>query len=192
MSNWLCASGYAGSKGTHLLQGWERNAGIYIPGQSTYGNTDSRRPYHAFTSIEEVDSGSGSNYHSLQLSLDKRFSRGFSILANYTLAKSIDYGSGGGTLWPDFTDPFNHSIDYGLSDFDRQQRFVVSGLWELPRLTSHSPLLKALSGGWDLAGVLTLQSGPFRGSQRQGQFLLRRRAGSGGPGRRHLRSLRGP
>ena len=152
---------YAGSKGTGLLQGWEQNPATYIPGQSTLSNTDQRRPYSpAFTSIETVDSVSGSNFNSLQLSLDKRFGRGFTFMANYTWAKSIDYGSGAGTLWPDFTDPWNHNIDRGLSDFDRRHRFVASGLWELSRLQGRSALVRNTIGGWALAGVLTLQSGP--------------------------------
>ncbi|MGH9667626.1 MAG: carboxypeptidase regulatory-like domain-containing protein, partial [Bryobacteraceae bacterium] len=102
---------YAGSKGTGLLQGWEENQAVYIPGASTVANTASRQPYApAFSNIEVVDGVSGSSYNSLQLSADKRFGRGFTILANYTWAKSIDYGSGAGTLWPDFTDPHNHNI----------------------------------------------------------------------------------
>ena len=59
-------------------------------------------------------------------------------------------------MWPDFTNPWNHSIDRGLSDFHRAQRFVTSGLWQLPRLAGQSPAAKALAGGWSVAGVLTL------------------------------------
>lgn len=168
--------GYAGSKGTSLLQGWDANAAVYIPGQSTIANTDSRRPYAPdFSSVWVVDSVSGSNYHSFQASVDKRFSDNFSLLANYTWAKSIDYGSGAGTLWPDFTNPWDHDIDRGLSDFHRAHRFVTSGLWQLPGLRGQSPLTKAIASGWSLAGVLTLQTGPYfmvrsgRDNSRSGQ-----------------------
>jgi hypothetical protein len=40
---------------------------------------------------------------SLQLTLNKRFGNSFPILANYAFAKSIDYGSGADTLWPDYS-----------------------------------------------------------------------------------------
>ena len=161
-NNLLLRIGYAGSKGTSLLQGWDGNAAVYIPGKSTLANTDSRRPYApGLSGIEIVDSTSGSNFHSLQVTVDKRFSRGFTVLGNYTWAKSIDYGSGAGTLWPDFTNPWNHSIDRGLSDFHRAHRFVVSGLWQLPRLSGHPAATRAIAGGWNMAGVLTLQTGPY-------------------------------
>jgi hypothetical protein len=162
VNNLLLRVGYAGSKGTSLLQGWDANAAVYIPGRSTIANTDSRRPYAPdFSSIWVVDSTSGSNFHSLQITVDKRFSGGFSVLGNYTWAKSIDYGSGAGTLWPDFTNPWDHSIDRGLSDFHRTHRFVTSGYWQLPGLRGQSGLLKTLLGGWNMAGVLTLQTGPY-------------------------------
>ena len=115
-----------------------------------------------------VGSGSNSNYNSLQLTLDKRFGKGFSLLGNYTFAKSIDYGSGAGTLWPDYSDPFDFSHDRGLSDFHHAHRFVASGLWQLPLPAGYSPGLKLLLSGWNLGGVLSLQTGqPF--SIRSGQ-----------------------
>ena len=168
-TNWVVRAAYAGSKGTGLLQGWELNPAYYIPGQSTRANIASRRPYSpAFESIEMVGSGSNSNYNSLQLTLDKRFGRNFSLLANYTFAKSIDYGSGAGTLWPDYSNPFDFSHDRGLSDFNHTHRFVASGLWQLPALSDYSALVRTLAGGWNLGGVLALQSGqPF--SIRSGQ-----------------------
>jgi hypothetical protein len=161
-SDWLARIAYAGSKGTALLQGEQLNPAIYIPGQSTAANISQRRIYGtAFSSITKVGSSGSSNYNSLQASVDKRFGRGFTIQANYTWAKSIDYGSGGGTQWPSFT-PFYHEYDRGLSDFHHEHRFVSSGLWELPRLASAMAPIKYALGGWQLSGALTLQSGaPF-------------------------------
>lgn len=161
-SNWTLRAAYAGSKGTALLQGYELNPATYIPGQSTRTNVSSRRPYApAFQQITMLGSGSNSSFNSVQLSVDKRFSGGFTLLANYTFGKSIDYGSGAGTLWPRYTNPSNFAIDRGLSDFHRTHRFVTSGLWQLPRV-SGSAALKTIADGWSLAGVFSAQSGqPF-------------------------------
>ena len=67
---------------------------------------------------------------SLQLTLNKRFSHGYSILANYTWAKSIDNVS------LDTAGAVQNSFDLrsekALSDFDARKRFVTSFLWEIP------------------------------------------------------------
>lgn len=160
--DWMLRTAYAGSKGTALLQGRELNPAVYIPGQSTVANTLNRKPYApAFQNITEVSSTGNSTYNSLQVTLDKRFAQGFSLLASYTWAKSIDYGSGAGTLWPSYSNPSNFRHDRGLSDFHRNHRMVVSGLWELPRLSGHSKAVRGVFGSWRASGVMTLESGPF-------------------------------
>jgi hypothetical protein len=160
--NWLGRLAYAGSKGTGLLQGMEANAGVYTP-TATHANLTSRQPYApAFATLTDFCFCGNSEFESLQATLEKRFSQHFSGLLNYTFGKSLDYGSGAGTLWPNFSDPFNFKHDRGLSDFYHQQRFVLSWLWELPRLKHENAFVRAVVGGWDLNGILTLQSGaPF-------------------------------
>lgn len=156
--DWLVRIAYAGSKGTKLLQGEELNPPLFIPGQSTASNISQRRPFGpALDTIRLVNSVGSSSYNSLQLTLDKRFSRGLTFQANYTWAKSIDFGSGGGTQWPSLT-PGYARYDRGLSDFHHEHRFVTSGLWELPRLTGRTPLVKYVLGGWQTSGSMILQS----------------------------------
>lgn len=161
--DWLIRAAYAASKGTSLLQGWQRNAGVYIPGRSTRTNVNDRRPYApAYQSITMIESIGNSSFQSMQLTLDKRFSRSFIVQANYTLGRSIDYGSGGGTNWPSYTNPNFFKFDRGLSDFHHSHRFVSSGVWELPRLSGQPKALQVVAGSWSASGALTLQSGgPF-------------------------------
>ena len=157
IQNWTIRAAYAASKGTALLQGYDLNPATYIPGQSTRTNVGSRRPYApAFQQITMLGSGSNSSYNSLQLTLDKRFARGFTLLMNYTFAKSIDYGSGAGTQWPRYSNPYNFNVDRGLSDFHRKHRFVVSGLWQLPRVSSPAAL-KAVADGWSLTWQIPMR-----------------------------------
>ena len=70
-------------------------------------------------------------YHSWQTQVTKRMSRGFTVLASYTLAKSIDSSSTnnlGGTV----SNPFDLSTERGRSSWDRRHAFVASWLWNLP------------------------------------------------------------
>jgi outer membrane receptor protein involved in Fe transport len=158
---WLLRVAYAGSRGDHLAIGIERNPAIYEPGATT-ATTNNRRPlfplYGNITSIEPLGR---SEYHSLQVTIDKRLSRGVSILSNYTLGKATDTSSenkqNGGTA----TNPFDIEFDYGPANFDRRHRSVTSVLWELPG-SYGNPVLNAALARWSLTGILTVQSGtPF-------------------------------
>jgi len=153
------------------------NPATYIPGSTL--STDARRPYHPYTSIVQGTGSGNSFYNSLQLSLEKRFSKGFTILANYTWSKSIDNIPFGA----DVTSPMLNAaltmspyitgfkrIDTGPSDFDFNHSFVVSYVWLSPSLSHQNRLLRAIAGGWQLSGITSAQSGPpitlFAGTDR--------------------------
>lgn len=161
--NWLLGVAYAGSKGTDLLQGWNLNAAVYIPGDSTVENEVDRQPYAPqFGDIQVIASNGNSSFNSLQVSLEKRFSRRFSVHANYTWSKSIDQGSGAGTDWPNFTDNNDFNFDRGPSDFNVPNRFVMSWVWDLPPVSGGPGAVRAITNNWNFSGILTRQSGmPF-------------------------------
>jgi hypothetical protein len=96
-------------------------------------------------------------YHSLQVQANKRFSKGLSVLAAYTLSKSIDTSSTdnlGGTV----ANPFNLRDERGRSNWDRRHAFVASWLYTPPiRFSSH--IANTMLGGWTLSGIHTIQSG---------------------------------
>jgi len=104
-----------------------------------------------------------SSYHGFALRVERRLSQGLSFVGAYTVAKSLDTSS---TLQGAVTvpqDSFNLQAERGRSDFDIRQRFVTSALWELPfgqgkRWASSGPA-SYLLGGWQLGGILALQSG---------------------------------
>src|SRR5271165_6502746 len=107
-----------------------------------------------------------SNYNSLQVGVTKRFSYGLQFLASYTFSHSLDDYSGDPTGTSDVTVvPGNQAIlnNYASSDFDRRHRFVLSGLYDLPKFyKGDSHFAQQAVNGWQLATILTLQSGtPF-------------------------------
>jgi hypothetical protein len=160
--NFVARIAYVGSKGSHLMTGREINAAVYGPG-ATVANTDSRRPYGpTYQSIQVGDFDTNSSYHSLQLTLEKRFSNHFSLLANYTFQKSLDLISNTVGAAQRIPNPRDYRQNRGPSDFDRTHVFVTSGLWELPRLGQQPAVLRSILGGWQLNGILTLSTGgPF-------------------------------
>ncbi len=159
--SYLVRVAYAGSKGSRLSIVREANPAVYAVGATT-GTTNARRPlFPFFGSIAVTESTGSSVYNSLQVTLDKRFSKGLSILANYTLSKSVDDSSENKGTAVSQTNPYNLSFDRGLANFDHRHRFTASVLYELPRISSQK-FVNGILGGWNLTGILTMQSGtPF-------------------------------
>jgi hypothetical protein len=158
-SNLIARVAYAGSKGTRLYSGREFNPAIYTPGATT-ATTNQRRPLAGlgYGSMIMVEPVSNSTFHSLQLTAERRFSKGFTLLANYTWSKSIDDGSANKGNGITHANPFDNSYDKGPSDFDHTHVFTASGLWEMPVRFSNR-FVNTVLGGWNLTGIATLQSG---------------------------------
>src|SRR5215470_11814805 len=186
-AGFLARAAYVGSHGTHLKETVQLN-----PANVGSGNTniDVRRrlnlafagptctttpatrttgcPYNnVLMDIQDINS----SYNSLQLSLEKRVSRGLTVLGNYTWSKSIDtlpVGGGVSEIGADspsalpWDNPNRHAFDRGASDFDHTHRFVGSYVWQFPRLPTGNAVLRGFFGDWQLSGVASAQTGrPF-------------------------------
>lgn len=182
---WLAEVGYVGSKGQNLYANMYPNQALLaspeqpINGQTTntVQNRNLRVPYVGWspTGLQEIQSkGFGSTYHSLQLSLNRRYSNGLSMRASYTFSKSRDNVNSamGGRNQPlgGFTgDYYDREANWGPSSFDRTHRLVVSYFWELPRTTGANALVRGLINDWSVSGVTTVQTGlPFSVSDTRG------------------------
>ncbi len=73
-------------------------------------------------SIFSQNTTEGSNYNSLQVSVEKRASKGLQLLAAYTFSKSID----GASTFEEVLNPFNERANRALSLFDARHRLVFS------------------------------------------------------------------
>ena len=156
--------GYLGNGGHKIERMFALN--IPIPGP---GPVASRRIWPEFGTIQEVGNTVNSNYHSLAVKLQRRFSRGLTFVSGYTWSKAIDTGSGirtngGDPLFPQ--DNYNMGADRGLAQYDVRHRWVTSFLWELPagkgKRWLNSGIGDVVLGGWQLGSIVTLQGGfPF-------------------------------
>ena len=169
--NMVLEAGYVGTRGKDLVVVHSLNqAQLASPTNpirgvttNTVGNVQSRVPIQGFTAagLSDIDSIGISRYNSLQLSLTKRFSRGFQFLAAYTFARA--YSDNGANTGASGTGMSANQIDrqanYGLSDFNREHRFVLSYFYEFPSPKGSNSLVNTLLGGWAIAGGTTIQSG---------------------------------
>src|SRR5262249_54863969 len=146
----------------------ELNPAVYSPGSLL--STDQRRIFQPFGLIGVFEQDINSSYNALQVSLEKRLSHGFTILANYTYSKSLDDTPNGQAVTamnvnlPNVsTIPWNmpgrHFVDYGPSIFDRTHRFVASYVWSLPAWAGTNRFVGSIIGGWQLTGIASAETG---------------------------------
>jgi hypothetical protein len=162
---------YVGSMSRHILETIEKSPAIY---SGSLASPDARRYYPQYGSIGQATQDINSNYHSLQATMNKNFSHGFTILANYTFSHSIDdlpfgqsvttasLANAGGSslaspvLW---FQPGRHAFDRGPSEFDHTNRFVTSFVYQAPKLAKSNTLVRYALGGWQISGIIQAQSG---------------------------------
>jgi hypothetical protein len=181
--DWLLEIGYIGTKGTKLPRFIEANPAVYIPGESTQNNADQRRLYSGctlavdsppctYSSVGEIAGISDSSYNALQVSLKRRFAHGFSMLASYTLSKTLDdvssfniTGSASQSVAGEndlAQNPFDVKSEWGRSMFDARHRLVVSYQWDLPWFKHPGNWYGHILGNWQVNGITTLMSNtPF-------------------------------
>ena len=155
--DWSLEAAYVGNVGRKLVGGSDINSPMRSPDASSK-NIDQRRPlYPTFLSMSMGQTMINSSYNALQARAEKRFSRGFTLLASYTASKWIDTGSWyKGASW---VDPRNRWLDKGLGDQDRRQMLVLSWVWELPLYGQATGLRRQALGGWSLNAITTFYAG---------------------------------
>jgi Carboxypeptidase regulatory-like domain/TonB-dependent Receptor Plug Domain len=100
-----------------------------------------------------------STYHSMQLRVDRRMSRGISFSASYALSKNLTNQPENTTgLISNIPNPFDLESLWGASILDRRHVFAGSWVWSPePQITNR--FFSALLRGWTLTGFHRIQSG---------------------------------
>jgi hypothetical protein len=175
-ANTILTVSYNGSRGLHLMSRRELNTRIpqiLADGRTFFpANAPKRNPRVGSLTLFATDARAW--YDGLLMSLNRRFSQGFTVLASYAFSKTLDEApaaisfteiSGGPKIRQNSDDLRS---DKGLSAFDVRHHFALSFLWDLPfgRLAkggagSDGWRAKLLEG-WSLSGVAIKASGhPF-------------------------------
>jgi hypothetical protein len=184
--NYVLSAGYAGTRGSHLLRFATPNLGpnsipvvdriaaetpfpdspeLKFP--AFFGTTlpphvfpSRRRPFPLLGSFTSIESDSNSNYHALQVQLNKRYSHGIQFTTAYTWSHTIDevsdlFDLAGARTLPQ--NSFDRRSERGDANFDVRHRFVYSTIWTLPFFERNRWF-----GGWEISSIGTFQTGqPF-------------------------------
>jgi hypothetical protein len=125
-----------------------------------------------FTSVSEQWVGEGDSfYNALQITAQKSYSQGLTIMMAYTRSKNLGNVSNQTTGFldatgnPGFQNSYALQLEKSVLDTDVPNRFVMNSNYELPfgngrQYAAHmNPWLNAFVGGWQANGIWTLQSG---------------------------------
>jgi carboxypeptidase family protein len=123
-------------------------------------------PYPLWYSLANVENSARSNYHAFTVSVNKRMSKGLQFLFSYNHAKNLSNAGGwnptsftgeGGLQTSDY---YNPDYDYGRVPFTRNHRAIANFLYDI---SSHSSnrFVNQVVGGWEVAGRLMFQTGPY-------------------------------
>ncbi len=187
--------GYYANKANKLMRRTEGNWAL--PGA---GNVNARRRYQTvLVPGDNVNVGplantfrheatANSNFHSLQMRVEKRLSAGLSMLGSYMWSKAISDARGtavaGGVSNVNPQNPRDVRAERSLADEHRPHRFVVSYNYDLPfgrgksYMANAHKLLDGLLGGWAVGGITSLTSGRLLNLSVQGNP-----SNTGGPDR---------
>jgi hypothetical protein len=155
---------YNGSHGSNL--GLQENVGQVAPNTVGYAAVSASGPYPLWNSIIYDLNGGRSNYNALTATVNKRMSKGLQFQSSYSFAKDLSDdggsapsgfpGEGGGTI----TNPQNPNFDYGPVAYTRRHRFQTTFLYA-PQFHVGNRIASQAVNGWEVAGVLLFQTGPF-------------------------------
>jgi hypothetical protein len=138
--------------------------GVTLPAGATSTFTSNKiarerllRPFPQFDTVNATFNDGYSWYHAMQLRLEKRFSKGYSVMLNYGWSKNMQ-----ATELLNQDDPRPYET---ISDYDNPHRLTISALLEFPfgdghrLLSTGNPVVNRIVGGWQLSPIYTFQSG---------------------------------
>ena len=174
--NLLLEAEYFGARSTDVIRTRGLNQALSaspsdpVRGQTsnTLANLNDRLPFLGFASDEggvaQLESAGAAWYNAFETSLTKRFSNGMQFLASYTWSRDLstdgtdpEASTAAGTNIGDQSS--NPSARYGPALFNREQRFVLSYVYNLPGPHDEATWKAHILGHWSVSGVTTIQSG---------------------------------
>jgi carboxypeptidase family protein len=153
------STAYVGTKTTHLMGLYNINAAG--PGQGQAGQPLFQK-FGRTEALWRFDGYLSSNYHGLQLALNRPFTKGFFVKGAYTWSKAMNRQDDDAWATLEWNHPSVLSKNYGPAGYDRTHVFQLGFVAELPGGKGGSGPLNAIIRNWALNGIFSAVSGrPF-------------------------------
>src|SRR5260370_229798 len=168
---WLLSGNYLGNKSTQRWINTAINPAVYIPGTcgnqacSTTGNTNQRRVLSLanpvagslYGTVAQIDDGANASYNAMLLSVNRRLSRSFSMLLNYTWSHCISDGDASSEIGGGYQNPNSRQSERGNCVVDVRHIFNGSFVALSPRFSGR--WTERILGNWETSAIVTKRSG---------------------------------
>jgi len=180
----LVTAGYYGSRGTHLSGLVDEN--LLPPGFAltqtcrtnnvnppTFGPCQTAgqvftsstqelilnqiRPFRGYGAVRVLETRFNSNYHSLQVTGQRRFSRSSQVNLAYTWSKNLTNSQNEFATAPQ--NSYNLHDEYARANLDRRHVLSINYIYELPFFQGQSNLKEKVLGGWQISGITYYYTG---------------------------------
>jgi Carboxypeptidase regulatory-like domain/TonB-dependent Receptor Plug Domain len=180
---------YVGAFSRKLPLYIDQNAPIYDeanPAMNTATNYNCRRPYQALpfgkgtacanpavgskyiSNAYVIEDGQNTNYHGLQISVEKRLSQHISVNGFYIWSKSLataslqTTGNIGNSAATEPEDYYNLPLERQRTDNDQRHQAVIATVWKPDYFSGENRVVRTLLNGWSISAIFTMRSGlPF-------------------------------
>jgi len=161
--NTVLSVSYVGNQNRHQSDARQINlpavgslASLNTLGGSTQYN--SAVPYLGYNSILLYENAGNSHYNSLQVNLHSQLRKDLTLQVAYTASRAIDPTTGGDLYT--LSNPYSRAYDFGPAPLDRTHIGLVNFIYEMPFFrNSRNMAMKSIAGGWELSGIVTMESG---------------------------------
>ncbi|HEX8117976.1 MAG TPA: TonB-dependent receptor, partial [Pyrinomonadaceae bacterium] len=165
MKNTVAEVSYVGNHGLHI---WRLMNGSYnavrpqfranVAGGGDLGAHPEWRRFGFGNSVTRDESTGDSNYHAMQVWIDRRFTDGLALQTAYTWSHTISNVPTQSFISAT-TDVFNYDLDRGDADLDRRHALVFNAVYALPSFKDWGGLANAVLGDWQFNTIASFYSG---------------------------------
>ncbi|HLM57714.1 MAG TPA: carboxypeptidase regulatory-like domain-containing protein [Pyrinomonadaceae bacterium] len=164
MKNTVAEVSYVGNHGLHI---WRLINGSYNAVRPQFrqqvangadANSPGFRRFGFSNAVTRDESTGDSNYHAMQVWIDRRFTDGLAFQTAYTWSHTISNVPTQSYISAT-TDVFNYDIDRGDADLDRRHSLVFNAVYALPSFKDRGRLANAVLGDWQFNTIASFYSG---------------------------------
>lgn len=157
--NTVLEIGYSGSRALHMMRTQDINQPLPSPAIATGTSSHITRPYKGWGIINHREQSYMSNYHGLQVGMNRNYAHGLMFQTAYTWSKAIDNADFSAGIYGFVPNTRDSSGERGRANFDANHNFIGSAVWDVPFLKERNDMVGKVLGGWQISTIYSLRTG---------------------------------